>query len=393
MAYKTVSQLKQSIANTLSGIDTNEITDLDGKIEKAARTLVSQVNIPEAVNTLAVTLYDDVYDYTAPTKIFGTSIIDFRPQGDSRGLTDRVYKRNREIFDRSKQVLPSGYLLSFEYDDGDPILRVSSPKPKPSVELDPIQDETSWTGSGSLSNLVLDETDYYEDSKAFRFLLTGSSTGILTKDITSQDISEYEDVGVAFLAVKMPASSTLTSITLRLGSSSTVYDEVTATTGHARAFTASKWMLIPFDFSGATSTGTPDWSAIDYAQIRINHTATMTNFRIGALFMSLPSPHELIYETAALFKATGGSPLQTITGDSDQILLNDPAYLLFEDVVALQIASDEGGGKASGLVNELRARLNGSGNDSGLYEKFRAENPSERLRSTTTYYNMRRIRK
>lgn len=398
MALKTVSQLKQAIKRKNTGLVIDQFEDIDGSIEEAARTVLSKVSIPEASGRLTMKLYDNVYDYSPSNlgKVFGTSLVDFRSQGHTRNATDKVYKKGITAFDQTKHLLPNGYMITFEYDEGTPIMRVASPKPTQRVVLDTIDSTTGWTLAGEGSGLTLDETDYYESPASLRFALTGTGltpTATLTKTIDQVDLSTYEDLGVVFLAVKIPTASALTSITLRLGSSDSAYDSVTATSGFTFSFKNEKWMLLAFDFSTATSTGTPDWSAIDYVQLRILHTAAMTNFRIGALFICIPSPHELIYETAAIFKAPSASPLQSITGDSDEIVLTDAAYTLLEKEACRTVAKDVGGNQSRVIVAELDEELDDNGGKPGLYSLYQQNNPSQRVNQTTNYYQGRRIRK
>lgn len=384
---KTVGQLKDSLAGLLQGTNLNNITSLNPAIERGARSLIQQVDIPEASGRQNVTLYGGVYDYLAPTTIFGGALIDFRPQGISRSPLDYVYKKPIELFDRTKAFLPNGYNMTFEWKKGVGIMRVSSPNPKPQVILDPMNSTTGWTAAGSASGLALDYGTFYQSPASLRFTLTGSSAGTLTKAITQQNLSTYEDLGVVFLAVYIPTVANLTSITLKIGSSASAYDSVTATTGFLQAFTAGEFMLIPFDFSTSSSTGTPDWTAIDYAQVSIAHTGTETNFRVGQLFIALPSAHEVLFQSSAIFMASGSNPSLTITNDNDQIILSPAAYTLLEYESAIALAEQSSRGNRNPIAEAYKLKLYGNGsNDLGLYEKYRADNPSQEIREVGNYY-------
>ena len=381
----TVAQLKESVSGLLSGTDLDNVTNLNGALERAARKLAQKADVPEATARQSITLYDGVYTYTAPTNIFGGALIDLRPQGVARTSLDEVRKQPIALFDQQKHLLPSGYAVTLEHTKGTPLLRVTTPKPMPRVIIDTMKETTGWTAGGSLGSLAQDLTVYYEYPASLRFTLTGSSTGTLTKTISSLSIATYEDVAVGFLAIRIPdgaTASNLTSVAVRLGSDSSNYDEVTATTGFLEAFKAGDWMLIALDFSGATSTGTPDWTALDYLQVRLAHSGTFTNFRVGGFWLALPSPHELIYQTPAIF-LVGSTLNKTITNDEDQIILNDAAYLLYEHECALQIAVQQ---RNDDQIAQLRAILYGGEDDLGLYEQYRADNPSNELREIGNYY-------
>lgn len=369
-----VGQLKDGIAGLLQGLDLDNVTGLYKAFERGARVLVTKADIPDASQKEAITLYSGVYDYEAPTLIFGGALTDFRPQGVSRTQLDYVYREPVELFDRTKHILPNGYKLTFENNKGTGIVRVASPKPATRAILDSMSEDTDWVAAGSASGLAEDETVYYDSPSSLRFNLAGASTGTLTKTITAQDLDKYEDNAVGFLAIRTPSASNLTSIAVRVGSDSSNYDQVSTTEGFLGAWTANEWLLVAFDFSGATSTGTPDWDAIDYIQVRVTHAATMTNFRVGGFWLSLPSPHEIHYQTAAIFLRSGALA-KTITDDNDEIILNDAAYLLYEYECAVIIAEQSSGGNLDGVALGYKNKLKNE-----LYPQYYANNPSGQVR-------------
>ena len=378
MALKTVGNLKDSVAGILTGTNLDNVTGLNKALERAARNLLQNADIPEATEREAITLYSGVYDYVAPTKIFGSALVDLRPQGIARELDDGTYKKPIILFDRTKTITPSGYNVAYEWRQGVGRMRVSSSKPQSRVRLDAMNVTTGWTAAGSASGLVQDKTVFYDSTASLRFLLTGNSVGTLTKTVTQVDIDTYEDVCVGFLAIRTPSASNLTSIAVRVGSDASNYVEVSDTDGFLGAWVADEWLIVAFDFSGATATGTPDWDAIVYLQVRITHAATLTNFRVGGFWLSLPSPSELIYQTAAIFKASGAI-LQTITTDEDEIILSDPAYLIYEYESALEVHLQNGGELNKGRGLTLLARLK------DLYQKYQGDNPSQQLREIGRY--------
>ncbi len=380
MSLFKVGALKDSVSGMLQGLNLDNVTNVDKAIERACRIMATKVDIPESTTKEAVTLYDGVYDYIAPTDIFGSSLTDFRPQGLSRSMNDFVYKQPIELFDRTKALLPNGYALTFEYDKGVPIMRVASPKPMARVNLDPMSVITGWTEGGSASGLTKDETVYYESPSSLRFTLTGDSVGTLSKDINQIDISAYEDVAVGFLAIRTPSIDDLTNLSLRVGSDDSNYDEVTAAEGFLGAFSVDDWLLVAFDMSTSVSTGTPDWSAIDYIQVRVAHTDTIVNFYVGGLWLSLPSPCEVVYKTPAIFK-NDGALSKTITDDDDEIILNDAAYILYEHEVAISIAKQSSGGDVDAVAKGYKDDLK---ND--LYPNYKADNPSGEVRQIGSYY-------
>jgi hypothetical protein len=386
---KTVANLKSSISGILTGTNLNNVTNLNGAIERAVRMVIQQASIPEATGRQSITLYGGVYDYAPSTSIFGNTIIDLRPQGINRNPWDYVWRQPVEMFDREKQY-SSGYQLTFEWDQGTPIMRVATNKLTNMAVIDTMSATTGWTNGGSAGTITADGTVYYKSPDALRFTLTGNSSGYLEKTLTNSiDLTDYKGVGQVFLAIRTPSATNLTNLALRIGSSSANYTTVSGVTqGFLGAWKANDWLLVAFDLSTGSDTGTPSWSAIKYLRLTVTHAATLTNFYMGYLFTSLPYPHDLIYQTAAVFLATGSTPSQTITNDTDQIILSDPAYTLLELQGAAEICLQNGGNLSSPTVQMLRGRLYGTGNDIGLYAQYCGNNPSEELRQSGSWYDI-----
>lgn len=388
--FKSVGDLKNSVAGLLQGTNLNRVTNVDGAIERAARTLLQQSDVPEASGIQSIILYGGVDFYALDPLIFGGAINLILPQGQTPNWTDGNVKVQLDTFSQSKQRLANGYMVTVQYDRGQPLIGITSPSIFPQVIIDPMNATTGWVAAGTASGLTTDTTNYYQQPASLRFTVTGVGTGTLTKTETNPtDLSTYQGVGVAFLAFQIPAGTTatqLSQLSLKLGSDNVNYSLVTTTTGFLGAWTSGEWLIAAFDFAGASTAGTPNWAAIDYVQVLVGSLGTFTNFRVGGLWLSLPCPHNLYYQTAAIFqKATTGVISNVVSADSDLIILSDPAFTLLEHEAALTIAFQNGGNLAGDSVGYLKDRL--YGND-GLYDKYRANNPSSELRTIESYYDM-----
>ncbi len=402
MALHTVFQLKNSVAGILSGIDLSNVDDLNPALERAAATLIQRADIPEASGIQNVVLYSGVFDYLCDPRIFGTAINDIRPQGITRSPSNFVSKIDQEDFDRTKNYFyPSGTQSTFQFENGVPIIRIKAPFPTQQVIIDPQNQigtsPNAWVAASTASSLAVDYTNFYQSPASLRFNLT-TGTGTLTKTLQSPlSMSNYEDVGVAFLAIQIPAGSTasnLTGISLKLGSSSGNYDLVSATQGFLGLWISGQWLLVAFDFSTSVSTGTPNWSAIQYAQVSLTTSGSFTSFHVGGLFMSLPSPAQILYQSAAIFLSTGTtSPLTSITANTDTIILTDAAYNLYLFESAMAILQNTGAGvsdassiKLNQILHGVRAR-NGVMIEAGLYDMYRGDNPSQEIRMSGEWYS------
>lgn len=392
MALHTVSNLKDSVAGLLSGVDLANVDDVNGCLERAASTLCQKADVPEASGVQNITLYDGVTDYLCDTRIFGTAISDIRPQGVSRSPANMVTKASSDDFDRAKTVYyPSGTMSSFEYQNGVPIIKILYPFRKQKIVIDKMSDTTGWTAAGSASLLAQDLGVFYQEPASLRFTLTGASTGTLTKTINSIDLSAYQGVGVGFLAIEIPdgtTASNLTSIECRIGTDSSNYYVTTETTGFLGAWTAGNWVLVAFDALSSV-TGTPDPTNITYIQARFTTGATITNFRVGGLWISSPTAAQICYQSSAIFLPSGSaSTLTTITADTDTIILNEAAYLIYLYEGANSILQNTGAGASDATSIKNNLILDGNGNtDIGLYAHYRGDNPSQELRQTGSWYD------
>lgn len=389
MRQITVQNLQDAVAGQLTGLDINEVQDLFGCFERAVSTLIQKADVPEASGRQSIFLYDGVFNYTPDPTIFGGALIDLRPQGINRDYEDTVSKTFIERFDRTKCRVPFGYLVTLEYSQGIPILRVGQAKAQQRIIIDSMSAVGNWVASGAASTLLLDTTVYYQQPAALRFNLASSgSQGILTETLThGGDLTTYQGVGVVFLALMIP-SLDLTSITLQLGSDQSNYYQVTATKGFNGSFVAQDYQLVAFDLSTATTVGSPVITNMDYVQLLFNYDGVaMNNVRMGGLWISLPSPHELLFYSAAIFKNGTSAPSVTITSTDDVILLSDPAYNLYVREAARAVALQNGGTAGSGLIAAIDLELEGNGSTKvGLYQQFRGDNPSEELRTVGNWY-------
>lgn len=398
MALHTVGDLKQDVTGMLQKIDLTKVYNLYGAFQRAAREMVQRVNVPEASDKQTITLYDGVTYYAAPTTIFGGALITLRQQGNAPTPIDYNYRVPIDEFTRTRAQLPNGFLIDFEYLKGIGRMGIVSPIPMGKAVLDPMTATTGWVATGTATAFTLDQTVYFNPPAALRSTIT-VGTGIFTKTITAQNLLTYKGVGVAFLAVRIPSTTLLTNMELRIGSSSTKYSTLTVSQGFLGAWQTGDWTLIAFDQSLATDVNTPNWSAITYLQLLVTGTGTLTNFYVGGLWVSLPSACEMIFQTDAIWNAAGtlgqtipGDPVAG-TGDSTTIILNDSAYTILEHESAIQVAMQQGGSAASAVIAALKEVLfgvrarNGLMVKAGLYDLYQFHNPSQETPQIGNWYD------
>lgn len=142
-----------------------------------------------------------------------------------------------------------------------------------------------WIESSDGGNPTIDSADFIEEDTSGVFPWTfAGGTAIFTAATTSRNLSQFTGVnsgtptkGSLMLWIKPTDYTKITNIKVRIGSSATDYAEVTFT-----GFDVNDWDYKSADLDTATIVGTPDWTAQDYAQIRITQTAT-SSVRLNGL--------------------------------------------------------------------------------------------------------------
>lgn len=395
MSLNTVSDLKEDVSAILTGIDLDDVPNVYGSFQRAVSTLIQKAPVLEASGRDSIMLYDGVTDYLAPETIFGGALLDIRPQGVPRNPWDDVLKIPILRFDLSKNyVTPSGYRVTFESRKEQIIMRIAQNFAYKKITLDSMTQTDGWTLAGDATGLAADTTVYYQQPASLRFNLAAAGTqATMTKTLdNSLDLSDYEGVGVAFLAIYMPNQNgiaPITSVAVKIGSSAADYYEITKTEGFLGAFYANDFLLVAFDLAGVASTGSPDFSAVDYLQVLLNFNGTaVPNVRLGDLFISLPSSHEVLYYSPAVFVHDSDDASEDITDDDDTILFHNAAYNIYVQEAAREVAKNQGGDIGSGIIEQIDLVL--EGNEArgklGLYQQYRGDNPSEELRQIGSYY-------
>ncbi len=390
---RQISDLKDGVAGLLSRVDLDSVTSLYGALERAFRTFSQKANIPEAEASSVMTLWDGITRYSAMTPMFGSTIRDARPIGQDRMRSDLASRLGGEDFDRKKNDSVDGYNISFETENGKNIFLVKTRFTWPKILLDPMNVTTGWATGGNAGSLAKDKTIYYQTPASLRLNMTGAGTGYIEKTLTTAiDMTDYLNSAMAFLELYLPSTGKISSIELRLGSDSANYYKMTATQGNLGAWTAGEFLDTPFDMTNVVTVGAPDITKIKYVRVTFTASAALNAIRVGNLFASLPSQHKFLFTTTGIFQAADSSINNFITGDNDTILLNDAAYNIYEHECALTVGLQEGGTLADGITATISGTLNGARSRTGavislgLYDKFRADNPSEDIRQGGNWY-------
>ena len=384
MSY-TIADIKNELESNIHGSSLNKLQDPYGTINKAARKLQLDIDIPDTIRKTQITnaIYSNITLYSTPSDLKGDKIIDIRPQAN-RSLNDNFSQRNIEEF----SLKNTNNTFSIEYDSGTKYLMLSKDvkEDKTLNGCDSLTANGTWSAGGDGTNLTLDDLYYVSGSGSLNFDLDGSTTSgyIENSDMTAQDLSDYEDVGSMFMWVYFPDSSIITNVILRWGNDSSNYWYVTATTGHDGNSFVDGWNLIRFDWNGATEQGTGDSSAVDYARVTITYDGTAdTDIRVDNIVCRLGEIWDLVYYSNFLFQTSAGVWQENCSDDTDVINLSGEAYNLL-----IQLATVYANQELSGEDSSFDYQTN-----MAQYEQDKARylktNPSQSLKKQTIYYSLK----
>lgn len=378
------------LSNLESNSDTNLTRDL---INSAVRIAVSDIDYRGTIRktTLTPNLLENQWDYALP--IDADEIIDFEPQNtDSRGEFETYDRVPPEEFDRRKKVEHGIYTVV--NDNLNRTLRVSADVEDHTLQVSNLEDtvwETFDSKSVNDSDVKVDNDDYLEGQGSVRFQTdttdsTDSVVGIQSA-ITPLDISSYLARGSAFVDAKLTTGDTgIHQISLRLGSDSNNYYQVSDSNQNDCSAFQAGWNKVRFDFGNKTTVGTPADTAIDYAALFWSRDTTTvallhlndTDWGFDNLQLKRGKYYKISYYTRNVWQDTSLNVVENSVNDSHTLMVaNDELEVIMA--------------KASELASQELRDYDDVKYFNGEYQKLKQGylmvNPSQNKVLTTTYHN------
>ena len=398
--YALVKRLvNTSVHGRLSNLQSGDTGDSNIErdlINRSVRIALSDIdfrgNIRESV--LTPNLMDNQYDYAIPADVKADKIIDFRPQNtDSRGEFETYDLISPEEFDRRKKVEKG--LFTITNDDLTRVLRVAADIEDATVQVSALED-TAWgsfdTDAVNDSDVKVDNDDYIEGSGSIRFQTdttdsTDSTVGIQNDSITAFDISSYLARGSAFVDAKLTVADTgIHQITLRLGSDSNNYYQISDSNQNDCSAFVSGWNKIRWDFQNKTTVGTPADTAIDYAALFWSRDTTTTallhlndtDWGFDNLVLKRGKYYNLSYYSRYAWQDTAFGLSENSSNDSHALLVqNDELEVIIAKASEL----------ASGYLRDNEDRKYYANEYQTLKGQYLMNNPSQARILTTTRYS------
>ncbi len=349
MSY-SISTLSNDLASVLHGTTLNQITNLYGLYNRAARTLLEDVDPQETKRIVETTgpIFTGVYDYPLPVDVKGNKIVDIRPQVN-RQLRDVWLQTYNQAFDLSK-ILSRQDQFTINFNTGIKSIRIDAPfLPAPTVlnNAAAVATNGTWTAGGGATNLTVDNQNFVLDGGSLQFdLSAGQVTGYLENStMDAVDLSLVVNQATQFLYTYLPSASEVTAVTFRFGSSSANYYSLSTSVTQQNTVFQNGWNLLGYLWSSMAVTGTPDPSAINYIRVTWTYDGTLqTGVRLNDITSNMGNILELEYYSKYLFRdASTGAFQETVTANTNLVNLDTESYNLLFSLVAYYAVQQQQG--------------------------------------------------
>lgn len=336
----SVQDLQNDLTGMLHGTTPNQIQNLDGVIDRAARQLLLDLDPQETKRKVefVAPIFNSVFDYPIAADVKGNKIIDIYPQVQ-RLPQDIWLQSYNQAFDVAKQnIFSMQNMFTMNFNSSLKTIRINAPWLNPPVILNQAENTTSngtWATGGTASSISTNNTNFAQGSGSLQFNATTGAAYVENSTSSASDLSAYVNQSYLFVWVYVPTGANLTNVKLRWGSSSANYYEGTATqTQQATAF-VNGWNLCQFPWVNATTTGTPNSASITYLRVTLTLAASATGCLVNGINSILGTILSYEYYSKYLFRnASTGVYQETVLDDSDLINLDTESYNLLTYQVA-----------------------------------------------------------
>jgi hypothetical protein len=380
----------------------NFIDDLDGLVHGKSSSLKNRQNtlnrsVRDVLDDLdlrstkrkvvaAPNLFNDVFDYTCPSDLKGSAIIDVDPQVRRTEDSDIILTTEEEFNRMSsfrKLMIAIGndsmvrkLKISLRLDDDQLVIS----------ELDSLTlSGGTWAAFGDAENLTADLDNFIKGNGSINWDISsagGTTAGIQNTGLDAFDIDDYTPAGSAFVWTYLTSATNVTNFILRIGQDASNYKSKTITvTNEGTAFVAG-WNLLRFDLQSMTSVGSPSDLSCDYVALYMTKDGAKvseTDYRFDWLVLKRGKIHNIHYYSKYGWQTSAGVWIENSTATTDKLNADTDEY----NIILM---------KAATIASmELRDY-----DDVKMYEKsymdkmkkYKMDNMSERKTLITEYYSL-----
>lgn len=359
----------------------------ESTINDAVRQVVSDLDLRSTKRKAKLTpnLFTNIFEYVQPTDMKEMALIDLVPQAFKENQkTDYQLVPPTEFYNRSHEDV-----IAIQNYDFTRRLLINTKVSDDNLIISTLDDIDSgggtWVGLpfGGEENIEQDSDDYIKGSGSVKFDLSSTTTtqaGIRNLGLNSQDISDYlGGKSAAFVWFDFNSATNVSSMELRLGSSSTDFYQKQVTTDSNNTAFQDGWNLIRWDLKNLTTVGSPDNTAITFAQVSMikdSSKVSETDYRADHLVLKTGEISDLYYYSKYGWQSSGGTYKENSTLDTDLLNADTEEFQLFVDK-GVEIAGLE--------VDEFEAAQFAFQKYENRRREYELKYPSERMTMTYDY--------
>jgi hypothetical protein len=349
MSSYSVQTLIAELEGILHGTTSNQIQNLYGVINRAARQVLLDVDPQETKRTaqFVTPIFNSVFDYPIASDVKGNRLIDIKPQVQ-RIPRDVWTQQYNQAFDLAKQnIYASPNMFTMNFDTGIKTVRINAPflnAPTVINQMESITSNGTWSVGGFASDLAVNNSNWVQGAASLQFNTKTGTNYLENSTMQAINLSGVQNQSYLFVWVYVPTGTKLTSVTLSWGSSSWNYWTSTVTTNQQNNAFVNGWNQCQFVWSSATTTGTPDASKIKFARVALTTSAYMDGVILNGLQSVLGTILQYEYYSKCMFRdGSTGAFQETVTDNSNLLNLDTESFnLMVYKVAALAVQQQQG---------------------------------------------------
>lgn len=353
MAYD-ITSLKADLEGVMHGTTLNQITNLEGVIDRAARELLLDADPQETIREVpfSTPVFDSVFEYALASDVKGVSILDIRPQVNRTGrdIFNQDYSQQFDLAAQNNGQNGNISQFNIKFNSSLKTIEINSATSPPAIIMNTASGTTingTWVAGGGAQNLSTNNINWVANGGSLQFdLAAGQFTGYLENStMDALDLSENLNQATDFLWSWLPTASAFTNIKLRWGTDSSNYYERTAAVTQANTTFQNGWNQTGYVWKDATVVGAPDASNIVYLRVTWTYDGTLqTAVLLNNITCQMGQILNYLYYSKYLFRdVITGAYQENVTDNSNLINLDTESYnLLFYQVAYLASQQQQG---------------------------------------------------